>query len=143
MTNKLHGYAAIDYATEHGRTLSSYADPLYPAHDGLTVAEARAIASEDPGLIWIERGPEIEIWIDADRVVDGWGSALGARRVCVSRLSAPEREALERGALGLENAPPAGGRGRGSQYRRIVKVGPSWYARRFSPEAEALEGIAD
>ena len=88
-------------------------------------------------------GPEIEIWIDADRVVDGWGSALGARRVCVSRLSAPEREALERGALGLQNAPPAGGRGRGSSYRRIVKVGPSWYARTMTPEAEALEGIAD
>lgn len=104
MTNKLHGYEAIAYATEPAR---------------------------------------IEIWIDADRVVDGWGSALGARRVCVSRLSAPEREALERGALGLENAPPAGGRGRGSSYRRIVKIGDSYFARRFSPEQEAAEGIAD
>ena len=89
-------------------------------------------------------GATIEIWIDADRVVDGWGSHRSARRVCVSRLSAPERAALERGALGLENAPPAGGRhGRGSTFRRIVKVGPCYYARTFTPEAERLEGVAD
>lgn len=87
---------------------------------------------------------KIEIWIDADRVVDGWGSHRSARRVCVSRLSAPEREALERGALGLENAPPSGGRhGRGSRYRRIVRIGSSFYARTFSEDQARAEGIAD
>ncbi len=86
---------------------------------------------------------KIEIWIDADRVVDGWGSHRSARRIVVGRLSTLEREALERGALGLEGAPPAGGRGRGSTYRRIVKVGPSWYARTMTPEQEKAEGVSD
>ena len=81
---------------------------------------------------------KIEIWIDADRVVDGWGRHRSARRIVVGRLST-----LERGALGLEGAPPAGGRGRGSTYRRIVKVGPSWYARTMSAEQEKAEGVAD
>lgn len=87
---------------------------------------------------------KIEIWIDADRVVDGWGSHRSARRIVVGRLSAPEREALERGALGLEGAPPAGGRhGQGSRYRRIVKVGPCFYARTMTPDQEKAEGVAD
>ena len=49
----LTGHAAIDHAIATGATLNKYADPTEPAREGLTVDEAREIASEDPLLIWI------------------------------------------------------------------------------------------
>ena len=49
----LHGQEAIDWAERHGATLSKYSDPLEAARDGLTVEEAREIAREDPGLIYV------------------------------------------------------------------------------------------
>lgn len=49
----LTGYDAIDYAEANGLTLAKYADPTEDAREGLTVAEAREIAREDPSLIYV------------------------------------------------------------------------------------------
>lgn len=51
---KLKGIEAIEYAEANNLTLSKYTDPTEDAREGLTPAEARRVASEDPSLIWIE-----------------------------------------------------------------------------------------
>lgn len=51
---KLTGRPAIEYAEQHGLLLNKYTDPIEEAREGLTPAEARAVAAEDPALIWIE-----------------------------------------------------------------------------------------
>jgi len=52
---RLSGYLAIEFAEVNGGLpLNKYADPIEDAREGLTVDEARAIAREDPRLIWIE-----------------------------------------------------------------------------------------
>lgn len=51
---KLNGNAAIDYAETHGLTLAKYEDPTEAARNGLTVDEARQVASEDPSLVYLE-----------------------------------------------------------------------------------------
>jgi len=48
------GHEAIDYAAFHGLLLSKYADPIEGHVDGVGVEEARDIARQDPGLIYIE-----------------------------------------------------------------------------------------
>jgi hypothetical protein len=53
--NTLSGYEAIEYAEANGLTLSKYADPTEDAREGVTPAEARKIASEDPSLIYVGR----------------------------------------------------------------------------------------
>lgn len=53
MTTKMTGTVAIEYAEAHGMTLSKYADPTEGARTGLTIDEARDVAKEDPGLIWL------------------------------------------------------------------------------------------
>lgn len=52
-TIRLTGTDAIDYAEEHGRSLSKYTDPVEEAREGLTPDEAREIAREDCSLIYI------------------------------------------------------------------------------------------
>jgi hypothetical protein len=47
------GYDAIEYAVANGLTLNKYADPIEDAREGLSVAEARKVASEDPNLIYV------------------------------------------------------------------------------------------
>lgn len=54
----LTGYAAINYAEANGAPLNKYQDPTEAGLFGLTVQEAREIASEDPSLIWIEATKE-------------------------------------------------------------------------------------
>ena len=49
----LTGHAAIRHAEATGRTLSKYTDPTEDAREGLSADEARAIAAEDPSLIYI------------------------------------------------------------------------------------------
>lgn len=49
----LKGYDAIEYAEQHGLRLSMYNSPIEDARDGLTVDEAREIAREDAGLIYL------------------------------------------------------------------------------------------
>ncbi len=51
---RLTGFDAIAYAEREGRPLHKAADHIDEARDGLTVAEAEAIAAEDPSLIWLE-----------------------------------------------------------------------------------------
>ncbi len=51
---RLRGFPAINYAEQEGLTLNKDADPIDDGRTGLTVAEAEAVASEDPNLIWIE-----------------------------------------------------------------------------------------
>lgn len=55
MTTKiLTGHDAITYAEAAGLTLKKYADPIEGAREGLTVDEAREVAREDQGLIYLE-----------------------------------------------------------------------------------------
>lgn len=53
---RITGWDAIDYATAHNLTLDKYADPTEDARIGLTVEEAREIAGEDDGLIYLDLG---------------------------------------------------------------------------------------
>ena len=53
-TIRLEAHAAIDHAEAHGLTLSKYADPTEGAREGLSVDEARAVAREDAGLIYLD-----------------------------------------------------------------------------------------
>jgi hypothetical protein len=51
---RLTGFDAIEYAETEGRLLNKAADRIDEARGGLTVAEAEAIAIEEPNLIWLE-----------------------------------------------------------------------------------------
>ena len=58
---RLTGFDAINYAEQEGLTLNKDADRIDEGRTGLTVAEAEAIATEDPNLIWLEV-PEMEYY---------------------------------------------------------------------------------
>lgn len=51
---KLKGFSAISYAEQEGYTLNKAADHIDGERAGLSIAEAEAIASESPELIWLE-----------------------------------------------------------------------------------------
>jgi hypothetical protein len=51
---RLTGFEAIEYAEKEGLTLNKHPDRIQGPRQGLTVAEAAAIADEDPSLIWLE-----------------------------------------------------------------------------------------
>lgn len=51
---KLTGFTAIEYAEKEGLRLNKAADHIDGAQTGLTIAEAEAIASGDPDLIWLD-----------------------------------------------------------------------------------------
>ena len=51
---KLTGFEAIEYAQQEGFALNKLADRIDGPAIGLTVAEAEAIATDRPELIWIE-----------------------------------------------------------------------------------------
>jgi len=55
----LSGYRAIAYVAHLGLDcgLRKYADPTDPASENLSLAEARAIAAEDPSLVWFVPDP--------------------------------------------------------------------------------------
>jgi hypothetical protein len=50
----LTGFAAIEFAEKHGLRLTKRADRVDDAVEGLTVAEAEAIADEDESLIYLD-----------------------------------------------------------------------------------------
>lgn len=54
---KLTGWEAIEYAEANGALLNKYADPTEDALAGVSLSEARVIAGEDAGLLWIEVVP--------------------------------------------------------------------------------------
>ncbi len=51
---RIEGIEAIEYATLYNKTLCKYTDTTEEAREGLTVDEAREIASEDPGLVYLD-----------------------------------------------------------------------------------------
>ena len=51
---KLTGFEAIEYAEKEGLTLSKKGDSIDDAVHGLSIAEAEAIATDDPDSIWLE-----------------------------------------------------------------------------------------
>jgi hypothetical protein len=51
---RLTGFAAIEYAEKEGLRLNKAADRIDEERTGLTIAEAEAVAAEDPELIWLE-----------------------------------------------------------------------------------------
>ncbi|WP_438029076.1 hypothetical protein [Sorangium sp. So ce233] len=53
-TVRLTGWTAIEAAERAGLKLSKATDPTDGARDGLSVDEARAVAAEDPSLIFVE-----------------------------------------------------------------------------------------
>lgn len=54
MTTRLTGVAAIEAAERMGLRLGKYEDPTQGAREGLTVKEARAVAAEDPSLVYVD-----------------------------------------------------------------------------------------
>lgn len=50
---KLTGFEAIEFAEKEGLTLNKSADPIDPEAHGLTIAEAEAIATDNPERIWL------------------------------------------------------------------------------------------
>jgi hypothetical protein len=51
---RLTGFDAIEYAEKQGLRLNKAADAIDDAQAELTIAEAEAIATEDPDLIWLD-----------------------------------------------------------------------------------------
>jgi hypothetical protein len=50
---KLTGFEAIEFAEKEGLPLNKAADSIDDAVEGLTIAEAEAIAADAPELIWV------------------------------------------------------------------------------------------
>lgn len=50
----LTGYAAIEFAEKHNLRLSKKGDRIDDQAEGLTIAEAEAIADEDESLIYLD-----------------------------------------------------------------------------------------
>lgn len=59
---RLTAHDAIEYAAAHGLTLRKYADPTEDAREGLSIEEARAIATEDPSLIYLDVLAIGDVW---------------------------------------------------------------------------------
>ena len=55
---RLTGFDAIAFAEREGLMLNKAADAIDDAAHNLTIAEAEAIAVDDPDLIWIEVNDE-------------------------------------------------------------------------------------
>lgn len=53
-TQILRGHDAIKAASAIGCNLAKYADAIDGARADVTIDEAREIANEDPGLLWLE-----------------------------------------------------------------------------------------
>jgi len=51
---RLTGFEAIEFAERAGLTLNKTADRIDDGAEGLSVAEAEAIADDNPDLIWLE-----------------------------------------------------------------------------------------
>ncbi|HEX3654412.1 MAG TPA: hypothetical protein VHV55_01325 [Pirellulales bacterium] len=51
---RLTGFEAIEFAEKEGFTLNKSADHVDESQAGLSIAEAEAIADDNPDLIWLE-----------------------------------------------------------------------------------------
>jgi hypothetical protein len=56
---RLTGFSAIEYAEKAGLMLNKDADHIDDGRQGLSIAEAEAIASDEPDTIWLEVADEI------------------------------------------------------------------------------------
>lgn len=54
------GHDAIKYAAANGLNLNKFADPTEDATFGLSIEEAKAVAQEDPSLIWVDTAVDAE-----------------------------------------------------------------------------------
>jgi hypothetical protein len=84
--NMISGYKAIEYAEAHGLTLNKYADPTEDAREGLTPAEARRVASEDPSLVYVARPVRQKAARDWF-AVDGNVQISDGETICTARFS--------------------------------------------------------
>jgi hypothetical protein len=55
---RLTGFDAIEYAEKEGLTLNKSADAVDDQVFGLSIAEAEAIAADDPDVIWLDVSEE-------------------------------------------------------------------------------------
>lgn len=86
----LIGNQAIEAAVAHGLRLNKYEDPTEDAREGLSVAEAREVAAQDPSLIWVEAESRYEQAISGLHIRRGGGVVAindGAYRWLVSALA--------------------------------------------------------
>lgn len=84
----LRGLDAIAYAERHGLGLGKDADPIEDAREGLTVEEAREVAREDAGLIYVEvPWATARKQIEALRVEAGEAGDEDAAEDCVDALA--------------------------------------------------------
>lgn len=51
---RLTGFSAIEFAEKQGLRLSQFPDAINESREGLTVAEAEAVAAEDEQLIYLD-----------------------------------------------------------------------------------------
>ena len=51
---RLTGFDAIEYAEKEGLKLNKHPDSIQGPRLGLSIAEAEAIADEEPELIWLD-----------------------------------------------------------------------------------------
>jgi len=75
---RLTGFDAIEYAEKEGLTLHKAANGIDGGADGLSVAEAEAIADDDPELIWLEV-PENEYYGERRNMQPGSEPTGGSR----------------------------------------------------------------
>ncbi len=73
---KLSGFEAIEFAEQEGLTLNKLADAVDGPATGLSVAEAEAIAVDDPDLIWLVV-PEDEYYGNPRNMTPGEDSRSG------------------------------------------------------------------
>lgn len=67
---RLTGFEAIEYAEKAGLPLHKHPDAVQGPRVDLTVAEAEAIADEDPDAIWLEV-PEAEYFEPPENLEPG------------------------------------------------------------------------
>lgn len=53
-TMRFQGYDAIEVAEREGLLLSTYNSPMERAREDVSVEDARAIAKDDPSLVYID-----------------------------------------------------------------------------------------
>ncbi len=67
---RLTGFEAIEYAEKEGLRLHKKAGHIDEGRNGLTIAEAEAIATDDPDAIWLDV-PESEYYGAGKNILPG------------------------------------------------------------------------
>ena len=93
---KLVGFEAIEFAEQEGLTLNKLADAVDGPANGLSVAEAEAIAVDDPELIWLVV-PEEEYYGEPRNMTPGEDSCSGPKTP--GNASSPDEPLSRRAGL--------------------------------------------